>query len=277
MLTGIDKLGKFYLHVGGIGDLFYTLSAGYDKEKEMTILSYANNPEVIKELLKHFPKVKALVLKNEANYAEMARVAEFAHNIGHLPPNLDYTNWPKYVADMKLDQTSWLDEIPKSDLATKHVCIQPLGQGVGGGEGKHVGIHVNYWKLLLKAIRDSGFQPCVLGLPEDASRYPRAKQEDFSHLSLWEQAQMIKGSKMVVSCDSWSKNLSLHAGIPTVVLKNFFINFDQPVNEWKDPADPIFIDYWLDKGPIYPIEQKKAHSMVQLEDTIKKLLGGSGE
>ncbi len=37
MLTGIDKLGKFYLHVGGIGDLFYTLSAGYDKEKEMNI------------------------------------------------------------------------------------------------------------------------------------------------------------------------------------------------------------------------------------------------
>ena len=277
MLKGIDKLGKFYLHVGGIGDLFYTLSAGYDTEEEMMILSYANNPEVIKEILTHFPKVKSLVLKNNADYVEMSRVSEFAHSIAHLPKKLDYMNWPKYISDMKLEETTWVKEIPKKTLATKHVCIQPLGQGVGGGSGKHVGIHLNYWKLILQAVRDSGFQPCVLGLPEDAAKYPREKQEDFSHLSLWDQFQYLMGSKMIISCDSWSKNLSLHAGIPTIVLKNFFIDFDQPVNDWKDPADPMFIDYWEDKGPIYPIEQKKAHSMAQLKDTIEKLLGGSSE
>jgi hypothetical protein len=273
MLTGIDKLGKFYLHVGGLGDLFYTLASGYDNEKEITLLSYANNPTVIEDVIKHFPKItQSIVLQNKGDYADMAAAAEKAHSIAHLPPNLDYANWPIYLKDMKIDQTSWLDEIPTKKEHKIQVCVQPMGHGAGGGEGKHVAIHLHYWQLILDNIRKAGYVPCVLGVPAEKVQYPRLEEEDYTHLNVWDQMQMIKGADVVIACDSWTKNLSLYNNIPTIVMKNFFINYNNPMHEYNDPADPVFINYWALQGaPIKAVDQKQVESIKQLTHVLGEI------
>ena len=116
MLSNIQKLGEFCIHIGGIGDVFYALSSCYDKTDQITFLSYANSPDIIKELLGSFKKInRKLVLLNEGNYSDMTQSMSHAKFTGHLPPNLDYMSWAKYniFSDFNLVQTSWIEEIPK--------------------------------------------------------------------------------------------------------------------------------------------------------------------
>jgi len=267
LLKNIEKLGSFCLHIGGIGDIFYTLSSCYDQNEEITVLSYANNPEVIKELLGGFKKItRKLVLQNSGNYAEMASTMTHAKFTGHLPPELKYGEWAKYniFKDFKLTQTSWLADISAKKVKDFQVCIQPSGSGKGGHPEKHVCIEPQYWDSVTKALRKKGVKLCVLGLPEDLFNYSIEESENFTHLSLWEQMELIKGADLMIGADTWGKNLSLFAKIPTIVWKNNYVNEMRGFTE--DPADPIFVYQWEEQKNLMIVEQDK-------KDTLNKFNG----
>ena len=266
MLSNIQKLGEFCIHIGGIGDVFYALSSCYDKTDQITFLSYANSPDIIKELLGSFKKInRKLVLLNEGNYSDMTQSMSHAKFTGHLPPNLDYMSWAKYniFSDFNLVQTSWVEEIPKKRVKDSQVCIQPMGSGKGGHPNKHVYIEPQYWNNILEHLRQKDMELCILGKPEDIKNYPIPETENFTHLSLWEQMQLIRGCDLMIGADTWGKNLSLFAEIPTIVWKNNYVDEMEGFDE--DPADPIFIYQWKEKGNLMVVKQNQDNTLEEFK------------
>jgi len=273
MLTNIAALGKFCIHIGGIGDVFYALSSCYDQEKQITFLSFANTPKIITELLGSFKKInRKLVLPNNGDYLDMAQVMAYAEYTGHLPPVLDYEKWADYhiFNDFNLTQVSWVDEISKVRVKDLQVCIQPSGSGKGGHPNKHVCIEPKYWQSILDILREHNISPCVLGRPDDIKNYSVSKEENYTHLSLWEQMKLIRGSDLIVGADTWGKNLSLFAKIPTIVWKNNYVGEMRGFD--KDPADPIFVYQWKEQGNLMLIEQDKDNTLEEFEAYIKKVV-----
>lgn len=273
MLINVEKLGEFCFHIGGIGDVFYTLSSCYDEKESLTFLSYANNPAVIKELLGTFLKInRKLVLLNKGNYPDMAQTMSRAKFTGHLPPQLNYMNWAQYniFKDFKLTQTSWLEEISKKRIRDFQVCLQPGGSGQGGHSNKKVCIKPEYWEFIIRTLRDNKIVPCVLGLPSDLDNYPTATNENYTHLSLQEQMQLIRASDLVIGADTWGKNLSLFAKIPTIVWKNYYINEMQGFNE--DPADPIFLYQWEEQGNLMLVEQDDNNALSNFKNYLHSVI-----
>ena len=270
MLANIQKLGEFCIHIGGIGDVFYALSSCYDKTDQITFLSYANNPDIIKELLGSFKKInRKLVLLNEGNYSDMAQSMSYAKFTGHLPPNLDYMSWAKYniFSDFNLVQTSWIEEIPKKRVKNSQVCIQPMGSGKGGHPNKHVCIEPQYWDNILEHLRQKDMELCILGKPEDIENYPTPEAENFTHLNLWEQMQLIRGCDLMVGADTWGKNLSLFAEIPTIVWKNNYV--DEMKGFEEDPADLIFVYQWKEKGNLMIVKQNQDNTLEEFKSWVK--------
>jgi|TARA_R110000824_G_scaffold41627_9_gene123654 hypothetical protein len=272
MLNNITALGKFCIHIGGIGDVFYALSSCYDEEEQITFLSYANDPKIITELLGSFKKInRKLVLPNIADYLAMAQTMTHAEYTGHLPPALNYMKWADYhiFNDFNLTQVSWTDEVSQVKVRDLQVCIQPSGSGKGGHPSKHVCIEPKYWQSILNMLREHNISPCILGTPDDIKNYSVSKEENYTHLSLWEQMELIKGSDLMIGADTWGKNFSLFAKIPTIVWKNNYVgemaNFD------NDPADPIFVHQWEQQGNLMVIEQEKIDTLTRFDKCLKKI------
>ena len=123
----------------------------------------------------------------------------------------------------------------------------------------------------MELLHKHNIKPCVLGLPTDLDDYPTAQEENCTDLSLWEQMELVRGSDLVISCDSWSKNLSAFASIPTIIMKNFFIRGGK---DFEDPADPIFVDYWTERenSTVTAIRQQEPNSIELLKTNIEGFL-----
>ena len=200
----------------------------------------------------------------------MAETMAHAEYTGHLPPALDYMKWADYhiFNDFNLTQVSWVDEISKVRVKDLQICIQPSGSGKGGHPSKHVYIEPKYWQSILDTLREYNISPCVLGVPSDIKNYSISKEENYTHLSLREQMGLIRGSDLMIGADTWGKNLSLFAKIPTIVWKNNYVGEMKGFD--NDPADSIFVYQWEEQGNLMLIEQDKNNTLEEFKTYIKK-------
>ena len=67
----------------------------------------------------------------------------------------------------------------------------------------------------------------------------------------------------MIGADTWGKNLSLFAEIPTIVWKNNYV--DEMKGFEEDPADPIFVYQWKEKGNLMVVKQNQDNTLEEFK------------
>lgn len=258
----------FLFGIGGIGDFLLLMSDGnYDKYNKLGLIFWANNPNVIKELVKLFPKIeKSIVLPNYLEstidnshlyFSQIINDEKFLSK-AHIPDNLQYVSeWNNCNVFDKygiIEHPEWVRKWESDNLGLEesYSVFAPTG-GSSDTDWKRKYIKPD---LLLKLI-DEDKEPVkylISTIKELESFYGFT----FVHNDL--SARNIKilcdepldklfgiicKAKIVYSVDTFSKTLSLFANIPTIFIKSIYSN--NPFIKFgigHDPGDDIFINNW---------------------------------
>jgi hypothetical protein len=237
-MINTNRIGKFYLGAGGIGDCLLLLSTFYDNVEEANVIFLANSPELIKELLDFFPKIKSrLVIKNNYNQLLQLYYDKNCIGTGILPKSLSYSAWYKvdiFKEYRVIKYPKWVELFDIFRISTngkKQVTIQIAGSNIEG-EGK---------QRILTQERlneiNSEFSDCNIVYLNDANGKPA--------FDLKTAFRLIRGSDIVVSTDSFAKTFSTLCGIKTIVYDNIYSK--EYLSNFKDNIDYghyIFIFPW---------------------------------
>jgi hypothetical protein len=211
----IDIMGEYFLGNGGIGDFLLLLSTFYDdipEDQKANVIFLANNPEHIKELYKLFPKLgKVLIIKNDWQLLHELYTHKNCIGTGILPLNLHYAKWHK-VNIFKEYKVKEFPEFVKlfepQREAQKQLVLQQFGSQVEGNQKQR-----------------SLTQETVDQIKNEFSDYLIQTIPVYNNsLSLSQIFSMIRGSDLVIGCDSFAKTWSAMCGIKTIVYDNIYIN-----------------------------------------------------
>ena len=248
----LTSLPPFYMHFGGAGDALLLLATFLDKHPDATVVSCPNSIPAAHSLFDAFPSLKRIwflpPIKNHQIHLLLRMLMRHVPNcLGKgVTPEMDYfTEWHDQLDIFKeykvIRHPEWIKKFRNAANA-KQITLAPKGSLMGMAGSKRNIIDPKIWPYLLKFIQQSGFQPVIIGTPDEAKFYPAIPgcYDRRSH-SFHEQMEEIANSAGVIAADSWAKTFSALAEIPTIV-------FD-PLKgaDWmgkKDPADFVFIDPW---------------------------------
>lgn len=256
----------FLFGIGGIGDFLLLMSDGnYDRYNKLGLIFWANNPNVIKELVKLFSKIeKSIVLPNYLEskidnyhlyFSQIINDEKFLSK-AHIPDNLQYVSeWNNcHVFDKYGIETfpKWTLNWSINNINKKYSVFAPTG-GSSDTDWKHKYIKPD---LLLKLI-DEDKEP-VKYLISTSKELESFYGITFVHNDL--SARNIKilcdeplhklfgiicKATTVYSVDTWVKTLSLLCEVPTILIESFYENSPfERIGLTKDPGDFIFIENW---------------------------------
>jgi len=218
----IDVLDKFYLGNGGIGDALLFLSTFYDDVEEANIIFLANNTAPIKELFSYFPKIKKkLIIQNNFIYLQELYHHPNCIGTGILPKNLDYSNWYK----VDIFKEYGVKEFPEfMNLFEPHrefdkqIVMQTNGSQIEGFQKQ---------RILLPSTQEK--------IETEFKEYSIQTIPLYNHRPLKEIFQMIRGSDIVISVDSFAKTVSAMSKIKTIVYDNIYD--PEYLKKFKDEID----------------------------------------
>ena len=230
----INAIGKFYLSSGGIGDCLIFLSTFYDSIDEANVIFLANERKSIVELLDCFPKIrKKFVIENDIKH-----LAEFYKHpncigTGILPINLNYLSWK----NTNIFNDFGVKEFPEFTnlfspirIYDKQIFLQTKGSSIEGNSKQRI-ISEKLKKEIKEEFSDYTFI-------ESPAIYTKEKPLKYI-------LQLIKGSDIVISVDSFSKTFSAMNKIRTIVYDNTYD--DSYLNNFSDRTDAghfVFIFPW---------------------------------
>lgn len=264
-----DKLNApFLFGIGGIGDFLLLMSDGnYDTaDGNLGLVFWANNPDVIKSMVKLFPKITKTIITNNYLNGEVRKTHQYFDEIiserlflskAHIPNHLDYVNewyncdvFKKYgIKKHPLWVSTW--KMSEVDLIN-HSIYSPTG-GSSDTDWKKKYIKKDLFLELLdndendikyivstqkEMIDVYGNDFIKSNLNRDDVRF--ILDEDFEILF-----SIIGGAKKVYSVDSWVKTFSLLLNVPTILIESFYK--ESPflrIGLSHDPGDDIFIENW---------------------------------
>jgi len=246
----VDIIGKFYLGNGGIGDFLLLLSTFYDdipEDQKANVIFLANDLDKIKELYKLFPKLgKVLIVQNDWQLLHELFTNKSCVGTGILPQNLHYPQWSKVniFKDYKVKEFPEFTKLIKAekiaDKSHKQLFIQAEGSKVEGSSKIR-----KISDKELELIYDKYHDWLILD------------SKEFS--SIKETLEFIKGSDLVIGCDSFAKTWSAMCGIKTIVYDNVYNNnyLDNFINK-TDAGHYVFIYPWC---RIEFITQEESHRL----------------
>ena len=248
------KLEPFYAHIGGAGDALLLLSRFYGKEPVTTIVSVANSTAAMKSFFSAFPQIKKVYFisrpDNDISQALLRKIFANLPNclgMGVTPESEFYEEeWNEsldiFTRYKVTRRPEWIRMFRKQKLTSPQVVIHPRGSLKGMVGSKRNIIHQKYWIPLLKLLQQHGFQPVIIGTPDERKMYPALLNAlDKRSYSFQEQMEIIASSDLFIGADSWGKTFSALAGIPTIV---FHSVVGQDLEGWKDASDYVFLDPW---------------------------------
>ena len=211
----VDVLEKFQLGNGGIGDFLLSLSTFYDNipdDQKVNVIFLANTPEHIKELYKLFPKLgKVLIIQNDWQLLHELFTHKNCIGTGILPQALYYPQWSKVniFKDYKVKEFPKFTQLIKAeklaDKSKKQLFLQVTGSKTEGSNK-------------IRRIPDKEIETIY----RDYKDWLIIRSEEFS--SIEETLEVIKGSDLVIGCDSFAKTWSAMCGIKTIVYDNVYNN-----------------------------------------------------
>ncbi len=120
--------------------------------------------------------------------------------------------------------------------------MAPKGSLAGMVGSKRNIILPEHWPLVIEHILNRGFEPMILGVPNEAREYPAlAGCVDMRKETFTGQMRCIGECAGLVGADSWAKTFSALANIPTVVFEPIK---GADIANWKDLSDWVFIEPW---------------------------------
>jgi len=256
----------FLFGIGGIGDFLLLMSDGnYDKYNKLGLIFWANNPNVVKELVKLFPKIeKSIVLPNYLEstidnshlyFSQILNDEKFLSK-AHIPDNLQYVSeWNNCDVFAKYGIETlpvWTLNWSINNTNKKYSVFAPTG-GSSDTDWKHKYIKPD---LLLKLIDED--KESVKYLISTSKELESFYGITFVHNDLSERNikilcdepldklfGIICKATTVYSVDTWVKTLSLLCEIPTILIESFYENSPfERIGLTKDPGDFIFIENW---------------------------------
>jgi hypothetical protein len=221
MINNILK--DFIIGSGGIGDFLLTISTKYFEEAEnVNLVFFANNPTQIKEIVKLFPKIKkSLILNNDYYSLKEFYNSEKCKNTGILPKDLNYQTWTNVNIFSEygiIENPSWLKLFTPKRIYDSQIFLQKEGSNVEGN-GK------------IRKISDSNLKKIY----DEFELFNFITLETLKNNSYKEIFEIILGSDIVISCDSFSKTLSSLANIKTIVFDNIYN--ERYLNNFRDGID----------------------------------------
>lgn len=257
------EAGPFYMHFGGAGDALLLLATFLDQHPDAQVISFSNSIPAMRSFFEAFPSLKRVwFLPKNGNpqfhiiLRMMMRHVKNCLGMGTTPEGDYFKDWHAGLDIFEQMKVSRRPDWPakfRVNPRPKQVVLAPQGSLCGMVGSKRNIIDPAVWPQLIQFILNQGFQPVVIGTPEESKSYPcLAGCEDRRSHSFHEQMEHIANSVMLIGADSWAKTFSALAGIPTIVF--------EPIKgaDWsgkKDPSDFIFLDPWDSITVVKNLEQ----------------------
>ncbi|HSY17149.1 MAG TPA: glycosyltransferase, partial [Candidatus Acidoferrales bacterium] len=246
------KTGPFYMHFGGAGDALLLLATFLDKHPDAQVVSFPNSIPAARSFFEAFPSLKRVwfLPQNKAPQFHILLRMMMRHSpdclgMGTTPEGDYFKDWHAGLDIFGQFNVSrrpeWTQRF-KTNPQPKQIVLAPKGSLCGMVGTKRNIIAPEVWPQLVKLICKHGFQPVIIGTPDEAAQYPCLKGcEDRRSFSFQEQMEHIANSAMLIGADSWAKTFSALAGVSTLVF--------EPIKgtDWngrKDPSDFVFLDPW---------------------------------
>ncbi|HTB82963.1 MAG TPA: glycosyltransferase, partial [Candidatus Sulfotelmatobacter sp.] len=248
----LADLPDFYAHFGGAGDALLLLASFYDAQPDAVLFSHPNSVGAAQALFDAFPrlsKIYFLPRHSEPFFHIILRFAvyELRNCCGAgTTPKFGYDE--EWKASLDIVKKYHVKKSPRWAAAfrknenSKRVAVAPKGSLTGMVGSKRNIILPEQWPLVLGHIKERGFEPVILGMPNEAAEYPAlpgcvdARNESFPG-----QMRVIGECAGLVGADSWAKSFSALVEIPTLVFEPIK---GADLGGWKDPSDWVFIEPW---------------------------------
>jgi glycosyltransferase involved in cell wall biosynthesis/ADP-heptose:LPS heptosyltransferase/ubiquinone/menaquinone biosynthesis C-methylase UbiE/Tfp pilus assembly protein PilF len=252
LATVLASLPPYYAHIGGAGDALLTLAACYDQKPDAVLFSHPNGVGAAKALFDAFPKLSKIYFLPQ--HAEPYFHIVLRYMVYELKNCLGAGATPKYNYDEEWKATLDIEKkyrIKKSprwaadfcqNQGSRRVAVAPKGSLSGMVGSKRNIILPEQWPQVIAHIIERGFEPVILGVPNEEKDYPAlpgcvdARGENFPG-----QMKLIGRCAGLVGADSWAKTFSALANIPTIVFEPLK---GADLCTWKDASDWVFIEPW---------------------------------
>lgn len=252
LLTLLRELPPFYAHIGGAGDALLLLAAFYDKKPDGVVFSHPNGIGAARALFDAFPKLSKIYFlpqNSEPFFHAILRygVYELKNCLGAgATPKHGYDD--EWKASLDIHQKYGINKYPRwaadfrKNNSSRRVALAPKGSLSGMVGSKRNIIRPEFWSQVIEHILKQGFEPVILGMPNEAKDFPTLPGcLDLRHESFAGQMRGIGECAGLVGADSWAKTFSALAKILTVVFEPMR---GVDIANWKDPSDWVFIEPW---------------------------------
>ena len=248
----LAEIGPFYMHFGGAGDALLLLATFLDQHPNAQVVSFPNSIPAMRSFFDSFSSLKRVwfLPKNNNPHIHLLLRMLMRHcpdflGMGVTPEGDYFKDWHAGLDIFKQFRVSrhpeWIRQF-RTQPKSKQIALAPKGSLCGMAGSKRNIIHPLIWPHLIRFITKSGFQPIIIGTPDERENYPGFEGcEDRRSYSFREQMEIIANSAMLVGADSWAKTFSALAGVPAIVFESLK---GADWNGRKDPSDFVFLDPW---------------------------------
>jgi FkbM family methyltransferase len=241
----------FHAQFGGAGDTLLLMSTFYDNEPGRIVLSYPNSIPAARALFEAFPALGPIYFLPVAEDPRVHAILRWI--VRSLPNCLGAGATPKegydeWKAGLDIEKVYRINKAPKWAAAFRQqvgpgrVGLAPKGSLSGMVGSKRNLIDPQMWPQLIEQLLARGFEPVVLGTPDEDREYPilpgcvNARSRSFR-----QQMEEIGRSAVLIGADSWAKTFAGLARVPTIVF--------EPIKgaDWvgkKDLSDFVFLEPW---------------------------------
>jgi glycosyltransferase involved in cell wall biosynthesis/ADP-heptose:LPS heptosyltransferase/chemotaxis methyl-accepting protein methylase len=263
LMTLLSVLPPFYAHFGGAGDALLLLASFYDQKPDAVVFSYPNSVGTVKTLFDAFPKLSKI-------YFLPQHTEPFFHTIlrytacglknclgAGATPQFGYGE--DWKAGLDIEKKYKINKSPcwvadfRNNTRSRRIALAPKGSLTGMVGSKRNMILPEHWPHIIAHIQERGFEPVILGVPNEAREYPALPGcADMRHEAFPGQMRCIGECAGLVGADSWGKTFSALAKIPTIVFEPVK---GADLTNWKDPADWVFMEPWPDIKMVRSLEE----------------------
>ncbi|HLP75745.1 MAG TPA: glycosyltransferase, partial [Candidatus Paceibacterota bacterium] len=263
LLKLFQHVGPFYMHFGGAGDALLLLATFLDKHPDAQVISFPNSIPAAESFFEAFPSLKRVwfLPKNTIPQVHIVMRLLMRHcpnclGMGTTPEGDYFKDWHVGLDIFQQYKVSRRPEWPnrfRTQFNKNQIALAPKGSLSGMVGSKRNIIDPAIWPQLICFIQKSGYQPVIIGTPDESKDYPCLTGcEDRRSYSFREQMEHIANSAMLIGADSWAKTFSALAGIPTIVFEPLK---GPDWNNKKDPSDFVFLDPWESITVVKNLEQ----------------------
>jgi hypothetical protein len=224
----LEKIGKYYLGAGGLGDLLVSMTTFYDQNENINLIWFADDKNIIKDSVSLFKKFKNVLIFSKDSPDFYQKWFRFVDNpnclgTGITPRELIYKEWDHVNIFEKYGVKEFPLFINEIDTIKNNSELEKVAGVMISGKsspGKNKILSENTIKKIEYEFSD--YRILLFGKMDIPEYIPKQWVTGTTKLDLKTQMQWIKGLDKFISVDSWCKTWSSLCNIETIVYDNIY-------------------------------------------------------